>query len=176
MPLSMLGDEMVVSCEGDIPLVITQLILHYLTGAPISYGDVHHVMECSILFGACGFAPLSFATSRPVVNKHTALYEGLLNSSPYKGGTVTLARLASTQSGTFKMHIAGGTSVLSPRFHEVGCPPYPFINVEMDGDIDEFMQHLCSQHYAIVYGDVRQELTEFCRLASITPVNCSSNR
>lgn len=170
MPLSILGDEMVVSCEGDLPLVVTQLILHSLTGAPTSYGDLHHVTKNSILLGACGFAPLSFAAGRPTVNKHTALYEGLLNSSPYKGGVVTLARLSSTQSGAFKMHITGGTSVPGISFHEVGCPPYPFITVELDGEIDTFMQNISSQHYAIVYGDVRKELKELCHLLDIVPV------
>lgn len=167
MPLSMLADEMVVSCEGDIPLVVTQLILHYLTGSPTSYGDLHHVTERSLLLGACGFAPLSFAAGRPVINKHTALYDGLLNSSAYKDGFVTLARLSSMQSGAFKMHIAAGRSVPGPLFHEVGCPPYPFITVELDTRIDEFMQHICSQHYAIVYGDVRQELEHLCDLLDI---------
>ncbi|HVB73706.1 MAG TPA: hypothetical protein VNE38_09145 [Ktedonobacteraceae bacterium] len=171
LPLSMLADEMVVSCEGDIPLVVTQLILHYLTGTPTSYGDLHHVTERSLLLGACGFAPLSFAVARPVINKHTALYEGVLNSSPYKEGVVTLARLSSTQSGAFKMHIAGGRSVPGPLFHEVGCPPYPFITVELDGSIDEFMQHICSQHYAIVYDDVRRELQELCHLLGVRVVN-----
>jgi len=151
-------------------LVVTQLILHYLTGAPTSYGDLHHVTENAILLGACGFAPLSFAVGRPVVNKHTALYEGLLNGSPYKDRRVTRARLSSTATGTFKMHIVGGMSVPGPQFHEVGCPPYPFINVELDGDIDTFMQNICSQHYAIVYGDVRAELKELCRLLAITPI------
>jgi len=37
MPLAILGDETVVSCEGELPLVVTQLILHYLTGTPTSY-------------------------------------------------------------------------------------------------------------------------------------------
>jgi L-fucose isomerase-like protein len=170
MSLSLLGDEMVVSCEGDIPLVVTQLILHYLTGAPTIYGDLHHVTENAILLGACGFAPLSFAATRPVVNKHTALYEGSLNSSPYKSGRVTLARLSSTVTGAFKMHIAGGMSVSGPQFHDVGCPPYPFITVELDDDSDTFMQNICSQHYAIVYGDVRQELKELCRLLAFTTI------
>ena len=111
MPLSILGEEMVVSCEGDLPLVVTQLILHFLTGAPTRYGDLHHVTENTILMGACGLAPLSFADSRPVVNKHTALYEGLLKSSSYKNGRVTLARFSSTATGTFKMHMSGGMSV-----------------------------------------------------------------
>lgn len=174
MPLSMLADEMVVSCEGDIPLIVTQLMLHYLTGTPTSYGDLHHVTERSLLLGACGFAPLSFAATRPVINKHTALYEGILNSSPYKEGVVTLARLSSTRSGTFKMHIAGGRSVPGPLFHEVGCPSYPFITVELDGNVGEFMQCICSQHYAIVYGDVRRELQELCHLLGVKVVNPSS--
>jgi hypothetical protein len=29
------------------------------------------------------------------------------------------------------------------------------------------MQHLSSQHYAIAYGDWRDELAEFCRLKGI---------
>ena len=170
MPLSLLGDEMVVSCEGDLPLVVSQLILHYLTGDPTSYGDLHNATEREILLAACGFAPLSYAAGRPVVNKHTALYEGLLNSSPYKEGRVTLARLAA-QNGGFKMHIAGGRAVPPPPFHEIGCPPYAYTSVELDGDTDAFMQNLFSQHYAITYGDVQAELGELCRILDITVVS-----
>jgi len=169
MPLSILGDEMVVSCEGDVPLVASQLILHYLTGEVTSYGDFHNVTDREILLAACGFAPLSYAAGRPIVNKHTALYEGLLNSSPYKEGTVTLARLGSKGAG-FKMHIAGGKAVPPPKFHEVGCPPYAYTSVELEGDTDAFAQNLFSQHYAIAYGDVRAELRELCRLWGVAVV------
>jgi L-fucose isomerase-like protein len=166
MPLSMFGDELVSSCEGDVPLVVSQLILHYLTGEPTSYGDLHNVTATHTLWGACGFAPLSYAAGKPIVNKHTALYEGTLNSSPYKTGKVTLARLGARKNG-FKMHIATGEAELPPPFHEVGCPTYPFVNVAMDGDPAAFMQQLCSQHYAIVYGDVRAELETMCRFLNI---------
>jgi L-fucose isomerase-like protein len=168
MPLSLLGDEMVVSCEGDLPLVVSQLILHYLTGEPTSYGDFHNVTAREILLAACGFAPLSYAAGRPTVNKHTALYEGLLNSSPYKEGKVTLARLGARAGSGFKMHIAGGRAVLPPPFHEVGCPPYAYTSVELDGDTDVFVQNLFSQHYAIAYGDVRAALRELCWMLDIT--------
>jgi L-fucose isomerase-like protein len=169
LPLSLLGDELVVSCEGDLPLVVSQLILHYLSGGPTSYGDLHHVTEREILLGACGFAPLSCAEGQPSVNKHTALYEGLLNSSPYRESAVTLARLAMKGDG-FKMHIAGGRAIPPPKFHEVGCPPYAMMAVALDGDADRFMQNLASQHYAIAYGDVRPELVELCRLLDISIV------
>ena len=128
LALSILGDEVVTSCEGDVPLVVSQLLLHYLTGEPTSYGDLHNATPTHTLWGACGFAPLSYAHGKPLINKHTALYEGLLNSSPYKTGPVTLARLGA-RKGHFKLHIASGTAELPPPFHEVGCPTYPFVNV-----------------------------------------------
>jgi L-fucose isomerase-like protein len=169
VPLSILGDEVVASCEGDVPLAVSQLILHYLTGEPTSYGDLHNVTDSNTLWGACGFAPLSYAAGKPIINKHTALYEGLLNSSPYRPGRVTLARLGARR-GRFKMHIATGEAVLPPPFHEVGCPTYPFVDVVMDGDPHEFMEEIASQHYAIVYGDVGDELEMLCDILDIEPI------
>lgn len=166
LALSILGDEIVTSCEGDVPLVISQLMLHYLTGDPTSYGDLHNSTATHTLWGACGFAPLSYAHGKPVINKHTALYEGLLNSSPYKTGPVTLARLGA-RKGHFKLHIASGTAELPPAFHEVGCPTYPFVNVAMDGDVPAFMQNISSQHYAIVYGNLLTELQKVGRMLDI---------
>ncbi|MGQ9502268.1 MAG: hypothetical protein ACUVSF_04075 [Anaerolineae bacterium] len=166
LPLSVLGDRRVVSCEGDLPLVVSQLILHYLTGEPTSYGDLHNATPTHILLGACGFAPLCYAAAAPVVNKHTALYEGLLNSSPYKPGRVTLLRLGARR-GRFKLHVAAGEAELPPPFHEAGCPTYPFVNVALDGNVADFMHHVPSQHYAIAYGDVREEISILCHLLDL---------
>jgi len=167
--LSMLADEMVVSCEGDVPLVVTQLMLHYLSGGTTSYGDLHHVTSREVWFGACGFAPFSQAAGRPIVTQHTALYDGLCNSSRYREGRVTLARLGAEGAG-FKMHLAAGKTVPVPEFHEVGCPPYPLIAVELSGSTDDFMQNLVSQHYGFCYGDVSAELRALCRLLGVTVI------
>jgi len=168
VPLSMLGDEITCSCEGDLPLLITQLIMHYITGETVTYGDVHNidVNKKEILLGACGFAPFKLALGKPRVDKHTALYQGLLNTTFYRRGKVTLARLASDREG-YKMHIATGEADLPEPFHEVGCPPYPSMKVKMDGSAYHFGQHLMSQHYAIVYGDIKKELIEMCNLMNI---------
>jgi L-fucose isomerase-like protein len=169
--LSLLGDELPVSCEGDVPLIVTQLMMHYLTGGGVtSYGDLHDIYPGDeVLFGACGFAPMSLAARQPQIGKHTALYEGLLNTSPYQEGVVTLARLANDGDG-YRMHITAGQAKPPPPFREVECPPYPFIRVALDGDADSLMQNLMSQHYAIVYGDVRGPMLELCRMLGIRPV------
>jgi L-fucose isomerase-like protein len=176
--LSLLGDELPVSCEGDVPLIVTQLMMHYLTGGGVtSYGDLHDIYPGNeVLFGACGFAPMSHAAGQPQIGKHTALYEGLLNTSPYQEGIVTLARLANDGDGYqvarsgYRMHITAGQAKPPPPFREVECPPYPFIRVALDGNVDSFIQNLMSQHYAIVYGDVREPLLELCSMLGIRPV------
>jgi len=167
VPLSMLGDELPCSCEGDVPLIVTQLMMHYLTGQTTSYGDIHHITDRYLLIGACGFAPFSLARDRPEIGVHTALYEGLLNMSTYKDGRVTLARLAYSRNRSYKMHIAVGDATAPEPFHEVGCPPYPSMKVILDGDPKHFGQNMCSQHYAIVYQDIGEELAELCKMLNI---------
>ena len=169
IPLSMLADSMPTSCEGDLPLLISQLILYHLTdGLVTSYGDVHGELDNGIIFAACGFAPLSFAREdRPLIAEQSGyIYAGLTNISPYKDGRVTLARLAQDGEG-HKMHIAAGTSELSPPFHEVHCPSFAGTKIALDNCAHSFIEHLMSQHYALVYGEVSQELQEFCNLMGI---------
>ena len=37
----------------------------------------------------------------------------------------------------------------------------------LDGDADKFGQQLPSQHYSIVYGDIREELRAVCEMMNI---------
>jgi L-fucose isomerase-like protein len=170
VPLSMLGNDLTSSCEGDIPLVVSQLISYYLTGDIVSYGDVHTVTDRSILLGACGFAPFGLGEGKPTVDKTQVLYEGVANCTIYREGTVTITRVGYTRDRGFKMHLAGGKAQRPPAFREIGCLPYPSMEVILDGDADRFGQQLPSQHYSIVYGDIREELREVCALMNIRPV------
>ena len=123
LALSILGDDVTSSCEGDIYLIGTQLILRYLSGGgTTSYGDVHRGRGTDIVFGACGFAPLSLGRKDKIIRSHTAIYEGVYNATPYKEGTVTCARLAN-DGDSFKIHATVGTVIEPPQLHEVGCPP-----------------------------------------------------
>lgn len=170
VPLSMLGDELPCSCEGDVLLTVTQLMMHYLTGSTTSYGDIHQITDKYLLVGACGFAPFSLAKGRPRIGRHTALYEGLLNMSVYKEGKVTLARLAYSRDRSYKMHIAVGEASAPEPFHEVGCPRYPSMKIVLEGDPRHFGQNMCSQHYAIAFGDISEELKELCDFLGIKTI------
>jgi L-fucose isomerase-like protein len=168
--LSMLADDITCSCEGDIPLLVTQMMMHYLSGDTVAYADIHHITDKSILLGCCGFAPLSMLLGKPKVSKHTALYSGLLNSTNFKEGKVTLARLASDKGEGYKMHIVTGAAHIPERYREVGCQPYPAMDVVIDGSTDDFAKYLMSQHYAVIYGDIKEELLELCDLLNVRAV------
>ena len=171
VPLSMLGNELPCSCEGDIPLITTQMAMHYLSGGgTVTYCDIHDIRERSIICAACGYAPFSMCEGCPKVDKTETIYEGVGNCAIYREGPVTAARLAYTRDRKYKMHIITGNAHHAPPFREVGCLTYPSMEIDIDGDANHFGQHMMSQHYAIMYGDYKQELIEFCKLMNIQQV------
>ncbi|MCK5851253.1 MAG: hypothetical protein KAH23_10085 [Kiritimatiellae bacterium] len=173
VPLSMLGDEMPCSCEADVPLITTQLIMYYLSrGKTVTYCDIHDITETSLICAACGYAPFGMGKGCPKVDKTETLYEGVANCTVYREGEVTAARLAYTKDRTYKMHIIGGQAHDAKPFREVGCLTYPSMEIELDGDTDTFGNQMMSQHYAIMYGNYRRELSEFCSLLGIQAVYC----
>lgn len=166
--LSILGEEMPVCCEGDVPLLLSQMILNGLSGKTTTYGDVLEFLNDGFICAACGFAPRCFLKpERPSISRHTALYSGLLITSPFKEEKVTVIRLANDKYG-FKLHLITGHVEELKDFHEIGCPQYAGSVIKFDNKTPEnFIQEIMSQHYAIVFGDYEKELREFCRLMNI---------
>ena len=74
LPLSLIaGESIVAACEGDLPVTVTMLMLHYLSGKVVTYGDMLDIHDDQILLSPCGFAPLSLAAGEGV---DTELREG----------------------------------------------------------------------------------------------------
>ena len=169
--LSLLGGRMPTSCEGDMYLLLSQMILAGITGNVTTYGDVLAFKEKSIVCAACGFAPKCYLEGeRPVIDKHTALYSGLLITSTFKPQEVTLMRLANDGTG-FKMHIVCGSADGMKNFHEIGCPAYAGAEISLENkSVPEFAQEIMSQHYAIVPGNCTRELADFCMLCGIRTI------
>jgi L-fucose isomerase-like protein len=166
--LSLLGDEIPSSCEGDMLTILSQVILSYLTDSVVTYGDIHEVLEDRVLIGACGFSPFSLSEKKDclVCKWGWEAFNGILNSSPLKNGRVTLARLSRDGEG-FKLHAAAGKSIGRSEWNEVGCPPYPGTDIVLNGNPEHFAQQLVSNHYALVFGDVTHELELLCNWLKI---------
>lgn len=166
--LSLLGERMPVSCEGDVYLLLSQMILSHIAQKTTTYGDILAFLEDGIISAACGFAPKSFLKEeRPNIGQHTALYSGMLITSSFKPQDVTVIRIANDKAG-FKMHVLEGRTEELKDFHEIGCPAYAGAVIKFDGkNVEAFKQEIMSQHYAIVPGHHGDALLDFCRLMDI---------
>ena len=173
VPLSLLSEKYTCSCEGDVMATVSQLMLHYLTGEQTVYGDIHQVLPASgrLTFACRGFNAIGMCDPTQCnICRWASDFEGILNSSPYPAGRrVTLARLAG-KGDRYKLHITSGRTAVSEPWGEVNCPPLPGTDVALDDDVSWFAQTIVSNHYAMVFGDVRDKLIDLCNLLGIRQV------
>ena len=173
MPLSILGDKVVCSCEGDILLLVTQYLLHLISGLPAGFGDIQEVRKDRISITTCGFAPFSMCnTDKLSISSYAfAGWKGLLNSTPYlENQKVTLARIAS-KGDNYKLHYLTGTTKVMGPFREAGCPDFPRAEILPDSDGIEFGNKICSNHYAIVFENMTSVLDDFCLISGIKNIS-----
>ena len=170
--LSILGAEMPVSCEGDVYMLLTQMVMNYISNDTTTYGDVLAFQGDSIISAACGFAPRCFLNAaRPCIKRHTALYSGLLVTTGIKGDMpATVGRIANYGDG-FKMHVIKGRTEEINNFHEINCPPYPGARIHLLNKTGkDFANEVMSQHYVMVFEDYVDALELFCELKGIKKV------
>jgi len=171
VPLSLLAAELTVSCEGDMPLLLTQLALRYLTGSPTAFVDIYEIEGDRVLIGTCGFIPAFWAVGERLrlTRWGEGYARGVVVSNPVREGLLTLARLQPGPNGDFVLHATAGTSVgLAEKWGELGCPAFPGGEVALDGSGYRFGQGLQGPHYAVAPGDVRAELRLLGHLLSVS--------
>ena len=170
LPLSVLGDSIICSCEADIPVVLTQVILQQLTGCNATYVDLRTFADDGMEVGACGFAPACMTggcADTRLVGEPESGY--LTNANPLDNGSVTLARVLKYPGGQLALHMAKGTAERAERpLREMGCPRYPMANVRLDTPMQEFLSHVGANHYALTYGNADQVAAMFCKYTGIS--------
>jgi L-fucose isomerase-like protein len=178
IPLSILGDQIVASCEADIPVVLTQLLMHYLSGGGITtYADMHEILEDRVLVAACGFAPGGICVGGKVIPElpsedpeglGATFGDYITNRNYLQEGKLTLARILKDVDGGFTLHAAAGNAIGDiGKVSEIGCPQYPFTEIKLASPVEQFAQNMGSHHYAIVYEELREELELFCKIKGI---------
>lgn len=178
LPLSVLGDSLPCSCEADLPVMLTQLLLTLLSGGEISgYVDLRTFHEDGMDAGACGFAPCGMTGGKAEVSGPEAPENGapggyLTNKSGLGEGRLTMARLLKYPGGVLKLHLTGATAVKEEiPLQEQFCPYYPMAKLIPDVPMDRFMQYVGANHYALVYSQVMDAAKYFCKYMEIELVN-----
>lgn len=178
MALSLLIDEgKIMSCEADMNAALTMRILHLLTDNPVLFADVNDLDMTTgqLRLVNCGTIATKMASSPKEVewNPQYEYMGACLGACPTfccKEGTVTIARL-NRFAGDYILHIASGEAFTQPKetFKEAR-ERWPQAFIRLDGDPDLFLQQLRSNHLHMVYGDIVEELFDFCDIVGIDAI------
>jgi L-fucose isomerase-like protein len=170
--ISMLSDEkFVTGCEGDIITSISMFIFYLLSDGVVTYGDILDFDERknTVMFSACGFAPFSLVKNRKPVLTELEYDEwgfaGILSSNVLKEGRITFGRMYEKKGSYGFVYGTGegiGTDLRGKRF--------PALNVVPDGRTEDLIKKAPTQHFALVYGDLKNRLELFLRMMNIEKV------
>lgn len=169
VPLSILAENSVVaSCEGDIMVTVSQLILHYLSGNITAYADIININDEGIIkLSPCGFIPYSLGdgdkNQKEIRNFMPNVgFKGIQNSFVYKTGKVTFIRLVE-DIGDYHIICATGEGLTTEL--RQGC--MPALDIKIDGSIEKLIDSFAGQHYALCYGDLSKEVEQLSKIMGI---------
>jgi L-fucose isomerase-like protein len=159
--------------EDDVGNLVAELMLKWLSGGqPVTFLEHYEHHPDWILLGVDGFAPMQLLAGKPQVKPvKTVLLDGLVFCGPMKTGRMTLACLSEDHEG-YRMHIVTGKGVSPPQWVEMGVPlpSWPSVKFVPDSSVRQILDHVQSQHFAVVYGDFAQEMIELCHMMDIKTI------
>lgn len=157
------------SCEGDVNSLVAMFLLYSLTGIPVHNTDLLTVYpkDNSILFSHCGSGAFSLAQDKEQINLSPVRLanKGLCVLFPGRSGKVTLVNLVGRKD-TYRMCIVSGEAVRTEMVF-AGNP----VRVKILISVNEFLEIVAQKgfghHWMIGYGDVKEELQNFCELIGL---------
>lgn len=155
--------------EDDVGNLVAELMLQWISGETVTFIEHYEHHPEWILLGVDGFIPAQLVEGPQLVKPiHTVLLDGLVFCSRMKTGRMTLACLSEDDHG-YRMHIVTGEGKSPPQWVEMGVPlpSWPSVKFFPDGSVRSILDHVQSQHFAAVFGDYAEELSELCRLLGI---------
>jgi L-fucose isomerase-like protein len=158
--------------EDDVGNLVAELMLKGLSGETTTFLEHYEHDPEWILLGVDGMVPMQMMAGKPQVKPiSTVLLDGLVFCGPMKTGRLTLACLSEDDQG-YRMHIVTGEGKSPPQWVEMGVPlpSWPSVKFHPDGSVRSILDHVQSQHFAAVFGDYADELTDLCYLLGIKTV------
>jgi len=169
---SLLTDKgIMVGCETDVHGTVSMLIEHFLTGQPAFFADLVTFDEDAntALLWHCGAAPTSLATTKEAITlERHSIGAGIATVEfPLRQGRVTFTRLGPVEGG-YRMLIVTGDAAptdMPLRGNNIFVRTDLPVRHVVQGIIERGIEH----HYALVYGDLRQDLLELCSWTGLHP-------
>ena len=172
IPLSLAAsDKFVTSCEGDILCTVSMMMLQYLTGQVVAYGDTINHKDGVLKLSPCGFMPYQLSSGNCLIRNFMegVGFTGLQNSFTMKHGKVTLLRLIE-DIGSYHLLYCTGEGLASTKLRQ-GF--FPALDVIPDGDINDLVRHYSGQHFAICYGELSEKIEALAKILKIPAVGIS---
>nr|WP_154892503.1 hypothetical protein [Paenibacillus xylanexedens] len=163
-------DGLVTSCESDIHGSISMFILRELSGGKAPYlGDLVHVNEDSnsVVFWHCGAGAYSLANpaTGATAGVHPNRKIGFAMDFGLKAGEVTIFRVSHTPEGYRLLVLRGEALDVEQPFS--GTSVEVALQTDVTDTLYEMMHAGYEPHFALVYGDVADELVELGRMLRI---------
>jgi L-arabinose isomerase len=178
-PEKLAMSEKVVGNEGDLGGTTAMIILQRLTGGPVMFTEIFNYDEVdnTVVAGHAGPANhlLSDEKTGTTITPDYELMDadagmaGVWMEFIAKSGRVTMVNFISVSDG-FQMTILGGES-LGGALRIEG---YPHCCIKIDPAMKDFIEsnaeHGVSHHWAVVQGDVREELSALCDIMRVRKI------
>ena len=166
MALSMLNDEGITSgCEGDIPTTFTMMVAEKLSENPVWMANPSLINKenNTITFAHCS-VPNKFLSDTKKAGLTTHMESGLSTaiSGPLKHEAVTIMRFSEKFD---KLSAVKGRIIKSDMKNENLCRTQAVI--EIDGNVEDWVEQSLGNHHVIVYGNLLQELKYFCSFSDV---------
>lgn len=163
--LGFIEDSYVLACEGDVMLALLLLMVRHITGtsacaADVLYLDTDGVLTLCHCGGPCmagSDVVLDFSAAAQAAGFTTVTCRPNLPPGP-----VTLVRFYGGRCD--RMHVATGDLLGCDRSNDLT------VEVRLHGGRSEFIDACLGNHYAIVPGDIREELAILCKWLEIAAV------
>lgn len=154
--LSLLNDEGIIAgCEGDIPALVSMVILHYLTGEPIFMANPSSIdiNQNEVILAHCTL-PLNMP-DKFYLKTHFESGLGVGIQGVIEEGEATIFKL----SGDGKNYFVSGGEIVENLNKENLCRTQ--IRMRVDEDIKYFLQSSLGNHHLICKGDCSELVKEF---------------